>query len=164
MGGKDSGVNVRTWVFLVCASFVLSVLLPPIYALEERKGSKTVDNEVASKLVGTWEIIRTKEPGKPYAEGYKGRPFVSKGANAFTLILEYRNDGTFRRISRVGEKETVQQGTWVLAGHELRHRRAGAHEEEVMYIRFDSPNQYTSLEVFEDTPDPGLFAQFRRVR
>jgi hypothetical protein len=164
VGGKDNGVNIKTWVCLIFASFVLSVVWPPLYALEEKKDVKTGAPDVASELVGTWEIVRTKEPGKPYAEGYKGRPFVSKGANAFTLILEYRKDGTFRRISRVGDNETVQQGTWVLAGHELRHRRAGAQREEVMYIRFDGPNQYTSLEVFEDTPDPGLFAQFRRVR
>ncbi len=157
-------MNIRTWVCVVFASFLLSLFFPPLYALEEKKDAETGAPDLASELVGTWEIARTKEPGKPYTEGYKGRPFVSKGANAFTLILEYRKDGTFRRISRVGDHETVQQGTWELAGHELRHRRSGAQREEVMYIRFDGPNQYTSLEVFEDTPDPGLFAQFRRVR
>jgi hypothetical protein len=30
-------------------------------------------------------------------------------------------------------------------------------------VRFDGPNQYTSTEVYENTPDPGLFAQFKRV-
>ena len=35
-------------------------------------------------------------------------------------------------------------------------------DEEIMYVRFDDPNQYTSIEVFEDTHDPGLFAQFKR--
>ena len=149
---------------MVCVSFILSVLLPPLYALEEKGIPKTESGRAADALVGTWEIIRTKEPGKPYVQGYKGRPFVSKGANAYTLILEYRKDGTFRRISRIGDNETIQEGTWVLSGHELRHKRHGANRDEVMYIRFDNRDQYTSLEVFEDTLDPGLFAQFQRVR
>ncbi len=157
-------MRFRTILLFVCASLLLSVIMPPLYALEDKRNAKTGSGNEADELVGTWEILRTKEPGKPYVEGYKGRPFVSKGANAFTLILEYRKDGTFRRISRIGDKETVQEGTWTLSGHELRHKRSGATREEVMYIRFDSPDQYTSLEVFEDTPDPGLFAQFKRVR
>jgi hypothetical protein len=114
-------------------------------------------------LVGHWMIVATKEPGKPYREGYKGRPFVPKGANAFTLLMEYRGDGTFRRITRIGDKETVHEGTWVLSGHELRHKRKGTNEDEVMYIRFDSPGQFTSIEVFEKTRDPGLFARFRKT-
>lgn len=140
------------------------MVFPPLYALEERNNPNPGIAHDANELVGTWEIIRTKEAGKPYFQGYRGRPFVSKGANAFTLILEYRKDGTFRRISRVGENETIQEGQWALSGHELRHRRLGAKREEVIYMRFDSTDQYTSLEVFEDTPDPGLFAQFKRVR
>jgi hypothetical protein len=151
-------------VFLVSAGFLLSVLLPPPYALDDKTISKPVLNEESTRLVGTWEIARTKEPGRPYLDGYKGRPFVSKGANAFTLIMEYREDGTFRRLSRIGGKESVQQGKWQLSGHELRHRRVGARDEEVMYIRFDKPDLYTSIEVYEETPDPGLFAQFRKMR
>jgi hypothetical protein len=50
-----------------------------------------------------------------------------------------------------------------LAGHELRHQRKGSNEQEVMYVRFDNQDQYTSTEVFEGTTDPGLFAQFKRM-
>jgi hypothetical protein len=32
-----------------------------------------------------------------------------------------------------------------------------------MYLRFDNKDQYTSIEVFESSADPGLFAQFKRV-
>ncbi len=138
---------------------VMSFLFPPIYAQDNKPA---IDKE-SSQLVGRWEIYETKEPGKPYLESYKGRPFVRKGPNAFTLILEYNSDGGFKRIARVGETETVEQGTWRLAGHELRHKRKGASQEEVMYIRFDDKNHYTSTEVFEDTSDPGLFAKFRRI-
>ena len=150
-------------IVLLSAGFLASLFLPPIYALEDSGQSKPTLNKDAAKLVGTWEITRTKEPGKPYRKGYKGRPFVSKGANAFTLIMEYRKDGTFRRLSRIGSSETVQDGHWKLSGHELRHRRSESRSEEVMYLRFDKPTQYTSIEVYEDTPDPGLFAQFHRV-
>ncbi|MEI8183696.1 MAG: hypothetical protein WCG29_13440 [Desulfomonile sp.] len=149
-------------VMIFCAGFFLSLFLPPIYALDEKKLDKPELDGTQNQLVGVWEIAQTKEPGKPYRDGYKGLPFVTRGANAFTLILEYRKDGTFRRTSRIGEKETVQDGRWKLSGHELRHLRTGAKDEEVIYLRFDNPDQYTSLEVFEATPDPGLFAQFRR--
>jgi hypothetical protein len=157
-------VNIGRSLVIICAGFVLSLFLPPLYALEEKNTQKTALSNVSAELEGIWEIDRTKEPGKPYTQGYKGRPFVSKGANAFTLILEYRQDGTFRRISRIGDKETVQEGRWLLSGHELRHRRVGARHDEVMYVRFDAPDKYTSLEVFEETSDPGLFAQFKRLR
>ena len=142
---------------------VMSVLFPPIYAQDNKPANKPVLDKESSQLVGRWEIYETKEPGKPYLESYKGRPFVRKGPNAFTLILEYNSDGGFRRIARVGDAETIEQGTWRLVGHELRHKRKGASQEEVIYIRFDDKNHYTSTEVFEDTSDPGLFARFRRI-
>lgn len=149
---------------LVVAGFLLSLFLPPLYALEgKRKDQPTLDKS-AARIVGIWEIVRAKEPGMPYRSGYKGRPFVTKGPNAFTLIVEYRQDGTFRRVSRMGTKESVQKGYWKLSGHELRHRREGTADEEIMYVRFDRPNLYTSIEVYEDTPDPGLFAQFKRMQ
>jgi len=151
-------------VVVLVAAFVLSLYLPSIHAKDPKTDKTPALDEASAGLVGTWEITQTKEVGKPYMTGYKGQPFVTKGANAFTLIIEYRKDGTFRRLSRVAANETVQEGTWKLTGHELRHRRNGAREEEVMYVRFDNPNQYTSMEVFEDTSDPGLFAQFKRVQ
>jgi hypothetical protein len=143
---------------------VLSLLLPPIYAQEKKVEKKSVLTQEATQLLGAWEIVNTKEPSQPYRTGYKGRPFVTKGPHAFTLIMEFQDDGNFRRISRVGENETIQEGTWKLVGHELSQQRKGVSEPEVIYVRFDGPNQYTSIEVYEGTPDPGLFAQFKRVQ
>lgn len=117
----------------------------------------------SAALFGRWMIHETKDPGKEYATAYKGRPFVAEGADAFTLIMEFRSDGTFRRISRIGEKEIVQEGKWGLSGHELRLKREGAEQDEVMYIRFDAPDKYTTVEVHESTRDPGLFARFKKV-
>ncbi len=148
---------------LLFSGLLLSMLLPPLYAQQEKVQKPPTVDKVAAPLVGVWEITQTKEPGKPYRSSYKGHPFVSRGPNAFTLIMEYHSDGTFRRIARTGGKDEVQEGKWKLTGNELRHIRNGAQEEEVMYVRFDSPNQYTSTEVYEGTPDPGLFAQFRRI-
>lgn len=148
---------------------ILSVLLglgsfgSPLHAQEKKADKKSALAEEAAKLVGVWEILATKEPGQPYRNGYKGRPFVEKGPHSFMLIMDYRDDGTFRRLSRIGEAETMHEGTWELAGHELRHKRKGSSEQEVMYLRFDNPDQYTSTEVYEGTSDPGLFAQFKRV-
>ena len=155
-------MTVRRVALILCAGFILSLSMPPIYAQEAKQTKKPAMNGESAKLVGVWEISQTKEPGKPYRQAYKGRPFVSRGVHAFTLILEYRDDGTFRRVSRIGNDEEIQDGTWKFSGSELRHKRNGAFEEEVMYVRFDDPNQYTSIEVFEDTHDPGLFAQFKR--
>ncbi len=96
-------------------------------------------NGDSTKLVGVWEIFQTKEPGKPYRQAYKGRSFVSRGVHAFTLILEYRGDGTFRRVSQIGNDEKVQDGTWKFSGNELRHKRNGVIEEEnICPVRFDS--------------------------
>jgi hypothetical protein len=161
---KGQTMTLQRMVMVFLAAFFLSLFLPSIYALEEKKPDAHQLVSQQERLVGVWEIAQTKEPGKPYREGYRGLPFVSKGANAFTLVLEYRKDGTFRRTSRIGDKETIQDGTWKFSGHELRHRRTGARDEEVMYVRFDNADQYTSLEVFEGTSDPGLFAQFRRTK
>jgi hypothetical protein len=155
-------VTIRRLVLVICAGAILSLSMPPIYAQEGKQIKKPAMNGESAKLVGVWEISQTKEPGKPYRQEYKGRAFVSKGIHAFTLILDYRADGTFRRIRRIGNDEKVQVGTWKLSGNELRHKRKGAVEEEVMYLRFDDPNHYTAIEVFEDTPDPGLFAKFTR--
>lgn len=157
-------MSIRRMIVLLSAGFLVSIALPPIYALDSATDKKLKLSKDSVKLVGVWEIVRTKEPNKPYRDGYKGRPFVSRGANAFTLIMEYRQDGTFRRLSRKGKMETVQDGQWRLTGHELRQRKTGGRDEEVMYLRFDKPNQFTSIEVYEDTPDPGLFAQFHKVK
>ena len=157
-------MSIRRTVATLLAGFILSVLLPPIYAQEKKAETKPALSQEAALLVGTWEIANTKEPSQPYRTGYKGRPFVTKGPHAFTLIMEFQDTGIFRRISRVGDNETVQEGTWQLAGHELRQQRKGMSEPEVMYLRFDSPEQYTSIEVYEGTPDPGLFAQFKKVQ
>lgn len=142
---------------------VSGALAPSVYG--QAQASKRVRlDPLASRLVGTWEVTHTKEPGKPYRPSYRGQPFVSTGPNAFTLIMEYRKDGTFRRVTRVGTNESVQEGTWKLTGHELRHDRPGALEAEIMYIRFDGPDQYTTVDVYEGTPDPGLFGRFKRVK
>ncbi|MCL5124976.1 MAG: hypothetical protein M1511_10860 [Deltaproteobacteria bacterium] len=156
-------MTVKRLVLTMLLAFVMSVLLPPIYAQDNKVVGKTSLDKESSQLLGKWEIYETKEPGKPYLESYKGRPFVSKGANAFTLILQYNNDGTFRRTAIIGDSQTVEEGTWRLSGHELRHKRKGASEEEIMYVRFNDKNHYVSTEVFEDTSDPGLFAKFRRI-
>ena len=148
---------------IVVTGFVMSVILPPLYAQQDKAQKGPAIDKAAEQLVGTWEIYQTKEPTKPYMASFKGHPFVSRGPNAFTLLLEYKSDGTFRRISRIGSQETIEEGTWKFSGNELRHQRKGATEQEVLYVRFDNPNQYTSVEVYEQTPDPGLFAQFRRV-
>jgi len=163
MFSKELTVSIRRTTALLLGGLFLSLSLPSLYALEEQRGSKPQLDPASAQLVGVWEIFQTKEPGKPYQTGYKGRPFVGKGANAFTLLLEYRDDGTFRRLERrAGQLDKVQEGTWKLSGHELRHHRQGAQGDEVMYIRFDGANRYTSIEVFERTADPGLFAQFER--
>jgi hypothetical protein len=157
-------MSIMRILLLLFSGLLLSVLLPPLYAQQDKaQKPPAVDKVAAPPLVGVWQITQTKEPGKPYRTSYKGHPFVSRGPNAFTLIVEYRNDGTFRRIDRIGEKDDVHEGKWKLTGNELRQNRNGSHEEEVIYVRFDGPNQYTSMEVYEGTPDPGLFAQFRRI-
>ena len=156
-------MTTRRMVLILSAGFILSLLFSSIYAQDQKKNPQQKLDPISGKLLGKWEIFQTKEPGQPYKNGYRGRPFVPKGANAFTLIMEYHDDGTFRRVSRVGEHDTVHDGTWKLAGNELRHQRKGSIEEEIMYLRFDNKDQYTSIEVFESTADPGLFAQFKRV-
>jgi hypothetical protein len=155
-------MNIKRSALLVFAAFLMSVLLSALYAQDDKKQQKP--GGPTGRLVGVWEIYKTKEPGKPYIAAYKGQPFVSQGPNACTLIIEYRSDGTFKRTSRIGNKDTVHEGVWTLDGKELRHKRKGSAEEEVMYLRFDGSNQYTTLEVFEDTLDPGLFAQFKRIQ
>jgi hypothetical protein len=154
---------VKIWrmLILICTAVILSIYLPSIQAQEAKKPEKL--DVLAAQLVGVWEIYQTKEPGKPYLTGYHGRPFVTKGPNAFTLILEYRTDGTFKRLSRCAESETVHDGTWKLSGHELRQKRKGSTEDEVMYVRFEGKDLLTSVEVYETGTDPGLFAQFKRV-
>jgi len=149
---------------MLYALLILALSGSQLCAQEKKSDKKSALDAEMARLVGVWEILSTKEPGQPYRNSYKGRPFVSKGPHAFILIMEYREDGTFRRISRIGDKETVHEGAWKLAGHELSHRRNGSADHEVMYIRFDGPEQYTSTEVYENTTDPGLFAQFKKVR
>jgi hypothetical protein len=157
-------MSIRQVALIVCALLILSPIGPQLYAQEKKENKKPALDSEAARLVGMWEILSTKEPGQPYRNSYKGRPFVAKGPHAFVLIMEYNDDGTFRRTSRIGDKESVHEGSWKLSGHELRHQRKGSSEQEVMYVRFDGPDQYTSTEVYETTTDPGLFAQFKRVR
>jgi hypothetical protein len=159
---KERTVKMKSLVIWVTAALILCLLISPLSAQDEKK-AKTPD-ALSNQLVGVWEIYQTKEPLKPYEQGYKGRAFVNKGPHAFSLILEYRQDGSFRRLSRIGPSETVQDGVWKLTCNELRQRMQGATSEEVLYVRFDNPDQFTSIEVYEDSADPGLFAQFRRVR
>jgi hypothetical protein len=120
-------------------------------------------DKASARLLGMWEIHMIKEPGKHYRRSYKGHPFVVKGPHAFTLIIQYLKDGSFKRIMRIGDKETVQEGKWSLAGHELRQTRPGNLPDEVMYIRFDGPDQFTSIEVYEACSDPGTFVKFKRI-
>ncbi len=156
-------MSITRFLVVLCCGLLLSLLLPPLYAQQDKAQKPPTVDKGGAQLVGVWEITQTKEPGKPYRSSYKGHPFVSRGPNAFTLIMEYHDDGTFKRIARVGARDDVQEGRWKLIGNELRHHRAGTSEEEVIYVRFDGPNQYTSTEVYEGTPDPGLFAQFKRI-
>ncbi len=155
-------MKLGRWIFIIYMGCVMGLFLPPTHAQDHRSGIKQAQNKESNLLVGTWEIYETKEPGKPYQSSYKGRPFVSRGPNAFSLFLEYKNDGQFRRTSRIGDDQSIDEGVWKLEGHELRHKRNGSHVEEVMYVRFDNKDQYTSTEVFEETSDPGLFAKFKR--
>ncbi len=155
-------MTVRRVALLLCAGFILTLSVSPMNAQEAKQIKKPAMNGESAKLVGVWEISQTKEPGKPYRQAYKGRQFVNRGVHAFTLILEYRDDGTFRRVARIGNDDKIQEGTWKLSGNELRLKANGASEDEVMYVRFDDLNQYTCIEVSENTHDPGLFAQFKR--
>lgn len=142
-------------IFMVALSMALLFDLPRALA---------ADGKNRPKLTGKWEIHQAKEPGKPYRKGYRGRPFVSEGPNAYTIVVQYNPDGTFKRISKVGGKKIVDKGEWQLQGSELRQRQEGDTNEEVIYIRFDTPDQYTSIEVFEATHDPGTFARYKRIK
>ena len=133
------------------------------FTLSSHCGQQKKNHPINDQLIGRWEIVETKEPGKPYRQGYKGNPFVQSGPNAFSLEFEYRKDGTMKRISRKGRQKVVDEGSWTMSGKELRHKFKGSPVEEVIYIRFDSPDEYTFIDVYEDTPDPGLFARFRRI-
>ncbi len=155
-------MSLLKFLLIICTGLILSLVLPPLHSQQNRPAPEL--DKAAAALIGVWEIAQTKEPGRPYQNSYKGHPFVSKGPNAFTLIMEYRKDGTFRRIDRIAGKDDIHEGKWKLVGNELRHQRVGSSEDEVMYLRFDGPNQFTSTEVYEGTPDPGLFAQFRRIQ
>lgn len=152
-------MSMRKIAVVLSLGVLCTLLLPPAFAQEKRPA---LDKDSA-RLTGQWVITQTKEPGKPYRESYRGRPFVPEGPNSFILIMEFSRDGTFRRISRVNGIDTVHEGTWSYSGHELRLRRKGQSADEVMYVRFDGPDEFTSIEVYEDTSDPGLFARFKRM-
>lgn len=156
-------MNIRA-ITACLAAAVLALALAAGEAWSQQKPKIAAPNTAAPGLAGSWELFQTKAPGEPYKPSYKDRPFVNEGPQAFALIMEYRKDGTFRRISRVGSVDTVREGTWKMDGQILRQRIAGAGHEEVMFLRFDSPDQFTYTEVYEETPDPGLFARFRRVK
>ncbi len=157
-------MKILRFLFAGALAVLAVSMATSLYAQQHQEKKGAASRPYATLLVGVWEVFQTKEPGQPYKASYRGQPFLSKGPNAFTLIMEYRKDGTFRRTTRVGTAETVQDGTWKISGHELRHDRPGALEEEIMYIRFDGPDQYTSIDVYEGTPDPGLFGRFKRVK
>ena len=91
-------MSIKRFLLILCCGLLLSLLLPPLYAQQDKAQKVLVVDKAAVPLVGVWEIMQTKEPGKPYRSSYKGHPFVSRGPNAFTLIMEYHNDGTFKRI------------------------------------------------------------------
>lgn len=153
-------MGAKRFFLIICAAFVLSIVLPPIHAQEDLKNKQ----DSSDQLVGVWEIYRVKEPGKPYGQGFQGVPFVNKGPNAYTLLMEYKSDGTFKKTSRRGNSEMVEDGAWKLTGNELRQKRRGLLEEEVLYLRFDDNNHYTSTEVFENSANLGIFVQFQRIR
>ncbi|MEW6350185.1 MAG: lipocalin family protein [Thermodesulfobacteriota bacterium] len=149
-------------IILVCVgAVVLSVLLSPIYA---QHGPRVVNATTGDSLVGRWEIFKTKAPGRPYLPKYKGRPFVSVGPNSYTVIYEYHSDGTFQRITKIDGKNTVENGRWEYTGNELRLKIEKGRVDEVLYLRFDGPDQFTAVEVYEETSDPGIFAQFKRIK
>ncbi len=147
---------------LVCVgAMVLSVLLSPIYSPH---GQHVVNAKTDHSLVGRWEIFQTKAPGRPYLPKYKERPFVSVGPNAYTVIYEYSSDGTFQRITRIDGQNTVENGQWQYAGNELRLKIEKGRVEEIFYLRFDDRDQFTVVEVYEESSDPGIFARFKRIR
>ncbi|MEW6111984.1 MAG: hypothetical protein AB1664_07630 [Thermodesulfobacteriota bacterium] len=163
-------MTVQRMFVAVLMSLLVALCCGPLVAAEKSlspalgaEKKRLAANEEAARLVGQWQIYMTKEPGKDYRDAYKGRPFVPVGPHSFILLMEYRPDGTFRRVSRIDGTETVDEGLWTLKGHELRQKRIGGQGEEVLYLRFDGTDQFTSIEVYEQTPDPGLFAQFRRL-
>ena len=163
-------MSVQCMFVPVLASLMIALGSGPIIAAEKSlsptsgaEKKRQAANEEAARLVGRWQIYMTKEPGKDYRDAYKVRPFVPVGPHSFILFVEYRPDGTFRRVSRIDGAETVDEGLWTLKGHELRKKRVGGQGEEVLYLRFDGADQFTSIKVYEQTPDPGLFAQFRRL-
>ncbi len=140
-------MKILRFLFVGVLAVLTVSMASSVHAQQHQEKKSAVAGPSAAQLVGVWEVFQTKEPGQRYKASYRGRSFVSTGPHAFTLIMEYRKDGTFKRTTRVGTTETVQEGTWKLSGHELRHDRPGALEEEIMYIRFDNPNQYTSIDV-----------------
>jgi hypothetical protein len=161
---KEHTVNHARFLAAIALIVLAGVFASAVYAQQQPVKKRIALDPLATRLVGTWEVSHTKEPSQPYKASYRGQPFLRTGPNAFTLIMEYRKDGTFRRITRVGTSETIHDGTWKITGHELRHDRPGALEAEIMYLRFDGPDQYTSVDVYEGTPDPGLFGRFKRVK
>jgi hypothetical protein len=156
---KERAVRLKQISALIFAVFCLSFASSSIGKGQDA----TKPDKASAQLLGMWEIHMIKEPGKHYRRSFKGRPLVAKGPHAFTLIIEYREDGSFKRTTRVGETETIQEGKWSLAGHELRQTRQGNLPDEVMYVRFDGPNKFTSIEVYEGCSDPGTFAQYKRI-
>ena len=157
-------MKIRRFLYAGALAVLTLSVASSVCAQQHQEKKSAASRPYSTLLVGVWEVFQTKEPGQPYKASYRGQPFVNKGPHAFTLVMEYRKDGTFRRTTRVGTTETVQEGTWKISGHELRHDRPGALEEEIMYIRFDGPDQYTSIDVYEGTPDPGLFGRFKRQK
>jgi hypothetical protein len=124
---KENTVRIKGLIFVMAIGLVLAVSTSSLHAQDEKTAKKS--NESENQLVGVWEIFQTKEPHRPYERGYKGRPFVNKGPQAFALIIEFRKDGTFRRLSRVGPSETVKDGTWKYSCHELRQQMQGSKKD-----------------------------------
>jgi hypothetical protein len=148
---------------VVGAAACLSIFLPELYAEREDPRREAPLSIEATKLVGKWELFEAKEPGQPYRPSLRGRAFSPNGPEAFALVVEYRADGTFCRVTREGEKQRIEQGTWTLEGHELRLISPRGVTQAVVYVRLDQPDRFTAIEVHEETLEPGLFVRFRRV-
>ncbi len=146
---------------LFLTAVVLSILLASICP-QQGQCSDGANNE--NSLVGRWEIYQTKAPGRAYDARYKGRSFVSTGPHAYTVIYQYNPDGTFQRTTKIDGKDIPETGKWTYSGNAMKLQLDKGREDEVFYVRFDDQNQITVVEVYEGTSDPGMFAQFRRIK
>jgi hypothetical protein len=157
------GVRLGKLGLVLAAAASLSVFLPELYAEREKPHLAASLSSEAARLVGTWEVCEAKEPGQPYRPSVRGRCFSSGGPEAFGLVIEYRHDGTFSRLTRDGSRQHIDHGTWSLSGHELRLASPQGAMQAVLYVRLDDLDRFTAVEVHEETPEPGLFVRYRRA-